>query len=129
MTVNGRCIVPGRAKAPPLVLYTPISFLGDIDPVTGILLKGPRAGKRVSDHILVFTAESGSTVGAYVIYRLYKRGLAPKGMIVAQAGSITAAGCALAGIPLVDQIPLRLFKDIDRSKLVEINMSQITLFR
>ncbi|RLG52688.1 MAG: hypothetical protein DRN96_01895 [Thermoproteota archaeon] len=129
MTIHGRCIVPGKAKGIPLVLYTSISFLGDVDPETGALLKGSKAGERVSNRILVFTTEAGSTVGAYIIYRLYKRGLAPRAMIAHQAGSIVAAGCALAGIPLVDKIPLSLFRDIEESKLVEVDSGQVTLFK
>ena len=52
--------------------------------------------------ILVFPNAVGSSVGAYVIYRLKKNNVAPLAMINELSDIITASGCAVAGIPLLD---------------------------
>ena len=52
--------------------------------------------------VLVFPNSVGSSVGAYVIYRLKKNRKAPKAIINQHADIITASGCAIAGIALYD---------------------------
>jgi predicted aconitase with swiveling domain len=82
----------------------PIAFLQGVDPERGIitqnkheLFQSPVAGK-----ILVFPNAVGSSVGAYVIYRLRMNRVAPKAMVNQRADIITASGCAIGGIPLFD---------------------------
>lgn len=99
-----RCIVEGDAKGEILYSSKPIAFLQGVDPETGTvsdpkheLFEKPFAGK-----ILVFPNAVGSSVGAYVIYRMKKNRRAPKAIINQRADIITASGCAIAGIPLFD---------------------------
>jgi len=97
----GKASVQGEA----LVWNGPISFLGDVDPSTGLLEK---EGSRMSikDRVLFFREGAGSTVGSYVVYNLKLNGNAPAAMVMLKADAIISIGCILADIPLVHRVPL-----------------------
>ncbi len=116
--ITCRKIAKGQAKAKALVSTEPISFLGGVDPDTGVVVeKGhPLEGKSVAGTILVFPKGKGSTVGSYTIYRLKKNGKAPSGMINSSSEPIVAVGAIISDIPMVDmpEKPLEtLIKDDD----------------
>lgn len=96
----------GRAEGEALVTSQPLSFLGSVDPGTGVVIeKGHElAGKSIKDKVLVFPGGKGSTVGSYVIYQLKKNGAAPSAMINIKAEPIVAVGAIISGIPLVDRV-------------------------
>jgi predicted aconitase with swiveling domain len=102
--IRARCIVEGKAKGELLCTNTPIAFLRGVDPEKGIVSdqKHDLFGINFSRKILVFPNAVGSSVGAYVIYRLKKNKKAPKAIINQSADIITCSGCAIAGIPLYD---------------------------
>ena len=127
--IRVRCIVDGRAKGPLLISRQPIAFLQGVDPERGCVSdpKHEIFEKPFSGRILVFPNAIGSSVGAYVIYRLKKKGTAPKAIINQKTDIITASGCALAGIPLFDllenEIPeletdQRVVLDGERSEMI-----------
>ncbi|HZW56227.1 MAG TPA: DUF126 domain-containing protein [Nitrososphaerales archaeon] len=99
-----RCIVEGNARATVLSTTQPIAFLKGVDPEKGTIIdsKHELCGASFAGKILVFPNSVGSSVGAYVIYRLKRSGKAPKAIINQNADIITASGCAIAGIPLYD---------------------------
>ena len=74
MILQGRSIAKGRGTGPLLITDTPISFLGGINPNTGIIIdkSHPLAGQSVAGKVLVFPYGKGSTVGSYVLYALMK---------------------------------------------------------
>ena len=99
-----KSIVDGRATGDVLFTPSPIAFLQGVDPEKGVvsdqsnqIYNIPFKGK-----ILVFPHAVGSSVGAYVIYRMKKKGTAPKAIVNQKVDIITASGCAIAGIPLFD---------------------------
>ena len=97
----------GRASGPALVTKEPISFLGNVNPESGIVID-PRHelfGKCIAGKVLIFPSGKGSTVGSYVIYQLKKRGFAPMAMINLKSEPIVAVGAVISGIPLVDRAP------------------------
>jgi uncharacterized protein len=104
----GRIVVPGRAEGLTLVSARPISFLGGVNPETGVVIERghPLEGQSVAGRILVFPGGKGSTVGSYILYRLAKAGLAPCGIINAASEPIVAVGALIAGIPMVDRIDI-----------------------
>jgi phosphomecalonate degydratase small subunit len=103
-SIRLRPIVEGKARGTLMVTTQPIAFLKGVDPEKGQVSDPHHElyGVDFSDTILVFPNSIGSSVGAYVIYRLKKNGKAPKAMINRQADIITCSGCAIAGIPLYD---------------------------
>ncbi|MFO7992087.1 MAG: DUF126 domain-containing protein [Thermoplasmata archaeon] len=113
MLIRGRGISEGKARGKAVVLDSRVSFLGDVDPDTGSV-----NGRDIRDSILIFHSGIGSTVGSYVIYQLKRNGNAPKAMINESTETIVAAGSIISDIPLVDGIPIDIFKDGD---VVEVN--------
>ncbi len=95
---------PTRIKGDLVVTREAIAFLQGVDPERGVV-SDPRHelyNQGFKNKILVFPNSVGSSVGAYVIYRLKKNHVAPKAMINQSSDIITASGCAIAGIPLFD---------------------------
>ena len=108
MRLKGRKIVGGNAEGELIVSQKPLSFLGGVDPETGIVTDAESdiKGQSIAGKILAFPRGKGSTVGSYVIYALKKSGKAPKAIIVGEAETIVATGAIIAGIPMVDGIDI-----------------------
>lgn len=106
MKIKGHVVSKGRASGPALVSTAAISFLGGVDPKTGIVIeKGhPLYGKSVKGTVLIFPGGKGSTVGSYLIYQLKKNGVAPVAMVNVRAEPIVAVGAIISSIPMVDRL-------------------------
>ena len=131
MKLKGRKIVGGKAEGELIVSQKPLSFLGGVDPETGIVTDAESdiRGESIAGKILAFPRGKGSTVGSYIIYALKKNGKAPKAIIVGEAETIVATGAIIAGIPMVDGIDISKLKsgakvmvDADRGE-VEVHES------
>jgi len=121
--IKCRKIAKGHVRGEVIVTKDPISFLGGVDPKTGIIIDVGHElhGKNISEKILVIPSGKGSTVGSYIIYQMAKNNTAPKAIISIKAEPIIATGAIMAGIPLVDRPEadvLDLLKDGD---LVEVD--------
>lgn len=101
----------------------PISFLGGVDPVTGLIVERGHVlfGQSVSKRVLVFPYGKGSTVGTYVIYQLSKAGTAPCAIINRVTEPIVAVGAIMAGIPLVDKLNEDPIESIPQGATVEVD--------
>ena len=108
--MQGRGISKGRAGGPLLVSPAPISFLGGVDPETGIIIeKGhPLQGTGIAGTVLAFPYGKGSTVGSYVLYALSRNRRAPAAIINTEAEAIIATGAIIGGIPMIDRTGLCL---------------------
>jgi uncharacterized protein len=94
--------VGGSGSGKALVTKQPINFLAMIDTKKYIIKDRNHElyGKSMKDAILVFPHAIGSRVGAYALYSLK---VAPRAVICSnKADIITASGCAISNIPLVD---------------------------
>jgi len=120
MILTGRKISKGLAEGEVVKSSSPISFLGGVDPKTGIVMdKNSSAfGKSVKDKIFVFPMGKGSTVGSYVIYQLKKNGAAPLAIINREAETIVSVGAIISDIPMVDKIEI---DSIEEGKKIKIN--------
>lgn len=133
MTILSAHIVSrGRAQGQALVTTRPISFLGSVDPKTGVVIeKGHELeGKSIKGKILVFPGGKGSTVGSYVIYQLKKNGVSPGAMINIKAEPIVAVGAIISDIPLVDRIekdPVKTIRTGDKV-LVDAIVGRIEIY-
>ncbi|MGA1872649.1 MAG: aconitase X swivel domain-containing protein [Thermoplasmatota archaeon] len=109
-----------KVRGEALVWDGPISFLGDVDPDTGILEKdGMRL--QLEDRILFFREGAGSTVGSYVVYNLKLNGKAPGAMVMLRADAIISIGCILADIPLVHRVPADEWERVASGDRVELD--------
>lgn len=104
VAIKCKCIVKGIVHGEALVSDTPINFLTMIDPGNGEV-KDPNHqlyGDTLKDRIFVFPYSVGSSVGAYLLYRLKKNLSAPLAIICSNRMDITtASGCAISNIPAV----------------------------
>jgi len=112
MKIKGRSISKGTATGKVLISKQKISFLGAVDPVTGIIVDKSLDiyGKNITNRILIFPGGKGSTVGSYVIYQLKKHGKSPCAMINRRSDTIVAAGAIIAEIPVVDSLEIDLIE-------------------
>lgn len=103
--IRARGIGRGAGTGPLLVTDAPISFLGGVDPTTGVVIEAghPLEGQSIAGRVLAFPHGKGSTVGSYVLYGLARNGVAPAAIVNEEAETIIAAGALIAGIPLVDR--------------------------
>jgi len=127
MRLKGRKIARGKAKGIALVSKKPLSFLGGVDPETGIVkdIESDIRGESIKDKILVFPRGKGSTVGSYVIYQLKKNGVAPRAIIVEEAETIVATGAIIAEIPMVDKVDISKIKS---GQIVEVDADKGEVF-
>ena len=121
--MKGRTISRGCTEGEVLLSRDAISFLGSVDPKTGVVIEEKHilAGKSIKDKILVFPNGKGSTVGSYVMYQLKKNGAAPAAIINLETEPIVAVGAIISEIPLIDMLekdPYEFLKDGD---LVMVN--------
>ena len=106
MLLQGRSIAKGTGTGPLLITDTPISFLGGVDPKTGIVIdeSHPLFGKSITGKVLVFPYGKGSTVGSYVLYALANIHAAPAAIINTECETIIATGAIIAEIPTIDRL-------------------------
>jgi len=118
--LRGRPIVEGRSRGRALVSRNPLSFLGGVDPQTGVVIERNHDlnGRCIKNAILCFPHGHGSTVGSYVLYSLAKRGLAPKAIVNERADPVIVVGAVIAEIPMVDQIDI---SEIRTGDVVEVD--------
>jgi len=121
--IRGRAISKGVARGEALVSSQPISFLGGVDPLTGVVVDRNHelAGQSVSGKVLVFPHGKGSTVGTYTLYQLAKRGLGPVAIINRVAEPIVAVGAIISGIPLVDKLEADPIATLKSGQMVSVD--------
>jgi hypothetical protein len=119
-------VAKGKAQGEALVSKSPISFLGSVNPETGLIVeKGHEMeGRSISDKIFIFPIGKGSTGGSYQLYELKYNQKAPKAIINLRADPITAQGAIISNIPMVDQLDKDLFEIIRTGDLVEVDADQ-----
>ncbi len=105
MKIKARVISRGEAEGEVIVSKKKFSFLGDVDPDTGIVVANDSdiAGESIAGKIFIFPSGRGSTVGTYVLLRMKKAGTAPKAIINLETEPIIAVGAIISGIPLLDK--------------------------
>ncbi|BDC36429.1 MAG: DUF126 domain-containing protein [Candidatus Methanoliparum thermophilum] len=116
---SGRVISHGSCEGEALVSQKDISFLGGVDPKTGIVIDefSDIRGCCIKDKILVFPKGKGSTVGSYIILQLKKNGVAPLGIINKNAEVIVAIGAIISEIPMIEIDNINLIKTGDLVKI------------
>ena len=119
--ISCRNIAKGKGKGELIVSSEPISFLGGVDPETGIIIDPTHElkGECIKDKVLFSPGGKGSTVGSYVIFQMMKNDTAPNAIICLNAEPIIATGAIMSDIPMVDS-PAQT-KDLTTGILVEVD--------
>ncbi|MDD4651046.1 MAG: DUF126 domain-containing protein [Methanothrix sp.] len=118
-------VASGCASGPALVTLEAISFLGNVDAATGMVVDPAHElfGQCIAGKVLIFPGGKGSTVGSYVIYQLKKKGLAPAAMINIRSEPIVAVGAIISGIPLVDRVSEEILR-LESGTIVEVDADE-----
>ncbi len=126
---HGRSIARGTGAGEVLLCKEAISFLGDIDPKTGVCVAPNHAllGKSIAGRVLVFPQGKGSTGGSYVILQLAKNNKAPAAMINLEAEPIIAVGAIISKIPMIDKLEKDPFTFLKDGQKVEVDGEKGTL--
>ena len=128
MKIKGRAIFKGRAIGRLMVLDEAFSFLGGVDPKTGLLtVASGREGESIDGRILVFPHGKGSTVGSYTMMDLKKNGHLPAAIINAEAETIVATGAVMAEVPMIDSVDISVLREGDRAVLVGDSLDMMDL--
>ena len=105
--LNCRKIVSGIGISKALVTKDVINFLAMVDTKSATIIDRNHElfSRSIKDIVLVFPNAVGSSVGAYAIYSLRINQVTPAAIIcMNNADIITASGCAISDIPLVDML-------------------------
>lgn len=108
LILKGHKVIEGHVEGEALVTREPISFMGSINPKTGIVIEKGHdiEGKCLKGKILVFPTSKGSTGGSYMLYDVVKNGVGPLGIINVEAESVVVIGAIISGLPMVDKIDI-----------------------
>jgi len=109
-----------------LITNSRISFLGDVDTNTGVVV-GPDLdikGQNIRGKILIFSESRGSTVGSNVLYSLSKKGLAPKLIGTRRAEPITISGAIFGGIPMVSSLSEEVFRELKNGDIIRARIEE-----
>jgi predicted aconitase with swiveling domain len=121
--IKCRRISKGRVRGPVLLTKDALSFLGGVNPETGVITDSNNElfGKKISEKILVIPSGKGSTVGSYIIYQMFKNNTAPLGLVALEAEPIIATGAIMAGIPMVDQPQDQLYDLLEDGDIIDLD--------
>lgn len=117
--LTGRKIVKGTAEGRALVTKQPLSFMGSMNPKTGVIIESGHEleGEQLQDKIFVFPSSKGSTGGSYMLFDAVKRGVGPAGIVNIEAESVAVIGAIVSNLPMVDQIDISKIENGDYIKL------------
>ena len=131
MSSNIKCriISKGKDSGNALVTKDPISFLGGVDPKTGIVIdkKHELYNECITDKILVIPSGKGSTVGSYVIFQMAKNNTAPRAIICQKAEPIIAIGAIISKIPMVDNPDVDIINTINTNDEITVDADNSTI--
>ena len=103
--INCKKIVGGKAEGLALLSNKPLNMLSMLDTKSGQINDTDHDlfNQTLKNRILIFPNCIGSSVGAYIFYSLKINGVSPIAIICTnKCDIITASGCAISDIPLVD---------------------------
>jgi predicted aconitase/predicted aconitase with swiveling domain len=96
--VDGRVLVEGVATGAALVLDTPLSLWGGLDPETGDIIdqRHPQWRANVTGKVLVMPVGKGSSSASSILLEAVRLGTAPAAILLAEPDAILALGAAVA---------------------------------
>ena len=96
---QGEVLVAGKAgSGQALVLSTPISFWGGVDPKTGTIVdvRHPQHGETIAGRVLFLPATIGSSSASAVLMELVHGGNAPAALVLHEPDAILLLGLIVA---------------------------------
>ncbi len=127
--LQGKKVVGGKAAGEAVVSHEPISFIGGVDPLTGLVMeKGHELeGVNIAGKVLVYPTGKGSTGGSYRIYEMVYKKTAPVAFVQIEREPVATVGCIMGNIPVVDCLNLDPTRIIVTGDFVEVDADQGTV--
>lgn len=129
IVLNGKKIVGGKAAGEAIVSHEPISFIGGVDPITGLVTeKGHELeGASIAGKVLVYPTGKGSTGASYRIYEMVYRSTAPVAFVQIEREPVATVGCIMGNIPAVDRLDKDPTAIISTGDYVEVDADNGTV--
>ena len=119
--MQSQILLAGSAEGTVLKLDADISFWGGIDPLSGRIIdrRHPQFGESVAGKILAMRRSIGSSSGSSILLELFRRKLAPAGIILLEADLVVSLGAVVAREMGFGEIPLVCVDPVTFSNLPE----------
>jgi predicted aconitase with swiveling domain len=119
------------AEGEALVTKQGISFLGGVDPETGMITEVGHElhGEKLMGKILVLPSLKGSAGALWIIIRLAANQKGPKAIVVSQADTILIGAVIMGEIPTVDLLTPDVFQMLKSGDLLKVNGTEGTVER
>lgn len=106
--MDGECLVAGTGAGELLFADVGLSFMGGVDPRTGIVIDThhPLHGKSVCGKVLAIPSGRGSCAGSLAIFELIMNGHAPSALVFQHKETILTLGVVIAGELFQRSIPI-----------------------
>ena len=123
MEIKAHTVSAGKAEGEAVVYNGPFSFMGDIDPATGIV-PVPRhqlEGKSLVNKVFVFTTGKGSSGGDSIAWIAKQNGNAPAAIICLESEPVLSGALIATEIPAVDRPDKDIFQLINTGDYVKVD--------
>jgi predicted aconitase with swiveling domain len=123
MEIKAHTVSAGKAEGEAVVHNGPFSFMGDIDPATGIV-PVPRhqlEGKSLVNKVFVFTTGKGSSGGDSIAWIAKQNGKAPAAIICLESEPVLSGALIATEIPAVDRPDKDIFQLISTGDHVKVD--------
>lgn len=105
MELKGRALNSGAVSGEAIVVENMFSFIGDMDPKTGMItmVGSPTFGQSLAGKVLVFKTGRGGTIAPYMLYEAHKNGVAPAAVLCNEADLLTLECALTVNLPIMDR--------------------------
>ena len=126
MELKGQKVNGGYAEGEAVVFHSAFSFLGDLDPESGLfMVPGHQLYRQnLAGKVLIFTTGHGSTYGPYSAYSTKKLGNAPAAMICIEVEPVLALAAITADIPMVHRLEKNPIDVIETGDYVKVDATK-----
>jgi predicted aconitase with swiveling domain len=123
ITLTGRKVVAGHAKGEAVVTNEPVSFVGGVNPHTGVVTEPGHQleGVNLAGKVLVYPTGKGSTGGSYRIYDMAVHHTGPIAFVQIQSEPIATIGAIMGNMPVVDALDQNPTEVIANGDTVEVD--------
>lgn len=123
MEIKGKGLVKGYARGEALVADTTLSFWGEVDPMTGIIIAKdhPLEGKSIKNKILIIRSTKGSSGTPMIMNLASLEGNAPLAIVNIEIDGLVALGCIVNNIPLLGELEKNPFEFFKTGSIVEVD--------
>ncbi|SDL35534.1 predicted aconitase subunit 2 [Maridesulfovibrio ferrireducens] len=126
-TIECKGIVKGKVTGEILFSRKPLSFIGGVDPETGIIQDplSDQCGQSMADKILVFPFGKGSSGAGLVLLELARVGKAPKALVNLRTNTVLLTGPLVMREFYKKEMPVVCVDEAGMESLSEVNEATV----